>query len=81
MGEQLRRQFNRAADLLTGSLEGVARGIGCARRTFFAYRSGYRRVTPKAARALARLLRRRADELTDAADELETTVDEEDGHA
>lgn len=81
MGERLRRQFNRAADLLTGSLEDVASGIGRARRTFYAYRAGERRVTPDAAQALVRLLRRRGAQLNEAADELERTADEEETHA
>ncbi len=77
MGEELRRRFNRAADLLTGSLEDVARAIGRARRTFFAYRSGERRVTPEAARALTRYLRLRAGKLLEAADDLENAARKE----
>ena len=79
VGEQLRRRFNRAADLLTGSLEDVARAIGRARRTFFAYRSGERRVTPEAARALARYLRLRAGKLREAADDLEDEARKQEG--
>lgn len=78
MGEQLRRWFNRASDVATASLEDVGRGIGKARRTFFAYRSGDRHVTPQAALDLAGYLRRRAAKFLDVAEKLEDAAERED---
>ena len=61
--------------MATASLGDIADGIGRALRTVHMYRSGERRVTPNAARALARHLRRRSELFEKSARELERTAD------
>ncbi len=67
--------FVRASDLATASLGDIADGIGRALRTVHMYRSGGRRVTPNAARALARHLRQRSELFEKSANELDRVAD------
>jgi hypothetical protein len=55
----------------------VAAGIGRAYSTVQAYKYGQRRVTPTAARDLARWLRKRAQEFERAAEALESAAEKE----
>ncbi len=71
----LRSPLKRATDMATASLSDVAEGMGRKLRTLQAYRSGFRDVTPDAARALAAYLRKRARLLQRAADSLEAAAE------
>ncbi len=62
-------------DMATASLSDVAEGMGRKLRTLQAYRSGFRDVTPDAARSLAAYLRKRARLLQRAADSLEAAAE------
>lgn len=74
MENRLRDSFVRATDAALAHLGDVSEAIGRVRRTVQQYRSGERRVTEDAARRLVTYLRRRAGELTEAADELERAL-------
>ena len=57
MGERLRERFVRALELAAPRLGEIAEAIGRSVRMLTMYRTGERRVTPEAARLLARHLR------------------------
>ena len=73
----LRSVFRRALGLVLPSLAEVAQGMDRSVRTLQAYREGTRRVTPEVAQQFARWLRRRAQRLDKAADDLERAAREE----
>ncbi len=77
MTKELRSAFRRALRLAVPQLPEVAKGIGRSVRAVQMYRDGDRRVTPEAALAFARWLRRRARAVEGAADELERAARKE----
>lgn len=76
MAHKLDKQFRRAALRATASLGDVAKGIGRGYRMLHAYLREERNVTPDAARGLVNYLRDRAQQLSQAADELEAVLEE-----
>lgn len=63
--------FKQATDLLSVSLEDVARAVDRKYRTVVAYRQGEREVPPEVWRKLAAFMREQSSELAEAAKELE----------
>ena len=63
--------FKQATDLLSVSVEEVARVVGRKYRTVIAYRQGDREVPAEVWRKLAAYMRQHSAELAEVADELE----------
>ena len=76
---ELRSSFVRSARLATATYGHVARGMGRSLASLDKWRAGRLPVTRDAARRLASYLRRRAELFIAAADELERTLDQEEG--
>ena len=71
--DTLRRLLVRAIDILSPSVEEVAERLGLSSSALRRYRDGSREVPPRLARKLARLMRRRAEQL----ERLAARLDEE----
>ena len=78
MSFDMRTRYLEALELVV--LQDLSNRTGRAYRTIQAYRSGYRRVTSKAARELVMYLRSRSEALHEAAERLEAALPEEEHH-
>ncbi len=77
MSKALESGFRKALEAAIALPSDVAAGIGKAYRTLQAYRDGSRAVTLDSAKALSRYLRKRAAQMSKAADALDRTITRE----
>jgi len=80
MSKQLDKLMRKAVAAVVVSRVQLAEEAEYHPITFAYYMSGKRRVTPGAALALAGVIRKRIEVLTDLAGKLEATADKEDAH-
>jgi plasmid maintenance system antidote protein VapI len=79
MGERLTERYKVGVAAAIATMGDVARGVGRHYRTVQNYLRDERRVTEAAAANLVRYLRDRAQQLTEAAEELDAALKGEEG--